>query len=180
MEEQLGVRLLTRTTRSVSLTDAGERLRQSVASHFEGIDEALAALTELRDKPAGTIRITTGDHAAETILWPIVEKLLPEYPDIKVEIIVARTVRFDRRAKPPFRSRILFGKLAHHRLLNTLWEISSANMAIPTTSCTVLPSHQYASATTRRPTAAKSSAMRTRRNRLTGIASRNVVALSSR
>lgn len=88
MEERLGVRLLTRTTRSVSLTDAGERLRQSVAPHFEGIDDALAALTELRDKPAGTIRITAGDHAADTVLWPVVEKLLPEYPDIKIEIIV--------------------------------------------------------------------------------------------
>jgi DNA-binding transcriptional LysR family regulator len=88
MEERLGVRLLTRTTRSVSLTDAGERLRQTVGPHFEGIDDALAALTELRDKPAGTIRITAGEHAAETVLWPVVERLLPEYPDIKVEIVV--------------------------------------------------------------------------------------------
>jgi DNA-binding transcriptional LysR family regulator len=88
MEERLGVRLLTRTTRSVSLTDAGERLRQAVVPHFEGIDEALVALTELRDKPAGTIRITAGEHAAEMVLWPVVQTLLPDYPDIKVEIVV--------------------------------------------------------------------------------------------
>jgi DNA-binding transcriptional LysR family regulator len=88
LEERLGLRLLTRTTRSVSPTDAGERLLQTVGPHFEEIETALAALRELRDKPAGTIRITAGEHAAEAILWPALAKLLPDYPDITVEIIV--------------------------------------------------------------------------------------------
>lgn len=88
LEERLGVRLLTRTTRSVALTDAGERLAGSIAPHFEGIDAGLAALSELRDKPAGRIRITTGIHAAQTILWPALATLLPAYPDIQVELSV--------------------------------------------------------------------------------------------
>ncbi|MER9232257.1 LysR family transcriptional regulator [Mesorhizobium sp. M0622] len=88
LEERLGVRLLTRTTRSVSPTEAGERLLQTVGPHFEGIETELAALSELRDKPAGTIRITAGEHAADAILWPALAKLLPAYPDIKVEIII--------------------------------------------------------------------------------------------
>jgi len=88
LEERLGVRLLTRTTRSVSLTDAGERLLQAVRPQFEEINAALSQLTELRDKPAGTVRITAGEHAAEKVLWPAVERLLPDYPDIKVEIVV--------------------------------------------------------------------------------------------
>ena len=88
MEERLGVRLLTRTTRSVSLTDAGERLLQTVGPHFEEIDAALSALTELRDKPAGSVRITAGEHAAVAVIWPAVETLLPGYPDIKVEIVI--------------------------------------------------------------------------------------------
>src|SRR5580765_1245887 len=70
LEARLGIRLLTRTTRSVSATDAGERLRQSVGSHFDEIEAGLAALSALREKPAGTIRITSSDHPAETILWP--------------------------------------------------------------------------------------------------------------
>ncbi|CAN7169345.1 LysR family transcriptional regulator [Pararhizobium sp. LjRoot238] len=88
LEERLGVRLLTRTTRSVSLTEAGERLLQTIRPQFEEIEAALSALTELRDKPAGTVRITAGEHAAGKVLWPAVEKLLPDYPDIKVEIVV--------------------------------------------------------------------------------------------
>ena len=88
LEERLGLRLLTRTTRSVALTEAGERLLNSVGPHFEGIETALAALSALREKPAGTIRITSGDHAAGGILWPVIAKLLPDYPDIKVEIFV--------------------------------------------------------------------------------------------
>jgi DNA-binding transcriptional LysR family regulator len=93
LEARLGIRLLTRTTRSVSATEAGERLRQSVGPHFEEIEAGLAGLSALRDKPAGTIRITTSDHPAETILWPALAKLLPRYPDVKVEISVdtART-----------------------------------------------------------------------------------------
>jgi DNA-binding transcriptional LysR family regulator len=88
LEERLGLRLLTRTTRSVAPTDAGERLVRTVGPRFEEIDAELSALTELREKPAGTIRITTGQHAAEAILWPALAKLLPRYPDIKVELII--------------------------------------------------------------------------------------------
>src|SRR5881397_39824 len=79
LETRLGLRLLTRTTRSVSPTEAGERLLQNVGPRFEEIEVELAALSELRDKPAGTIRITTGEHAADTILWPKLTKLLPRY-----------------------------------------------------------------------------------------------------
>jgi DNA-binding transcriptional LysR family regulator len=88
LETRLGLRLLTRTTRSVSPTEAGERLLQSVGHHFEDIDAELERLSELRDKPAGTIRVTTGDHAAEAILGPKLAELLPRYPDIKVEVHV--------------------------------------------------------------------------------------------
>src|SRR6476646_3695388 len=85
---RLGIRLLTRTTRSVSPTEAGERVFLSVGHRFEEIEAELQALCELRDKPAGTIRITATDYAADTILWPKLAKFLPRYPDIKVEIIV--------------------------------------------------------------------------------------------
>jgi DNA-binding transcriptional LysR family regulator len=88
LEARLGLRLLARTTRSVSPTEAGERLLLSVGPRFEEIEAEVAALSELREKPAGTIRITTGEHAADTILWPVLMKLLPNYPDIKVEISV--------------------------------------------------------------------------------------------
>ena len=88
LEERLGLRLLTRTTRSVAPTEAGERLLRTVGPRFEEIDAELAALTELREKPAGNIRITIGEHAAETILWPALAKLLPRYPDIKVELAI--------------------------------------------------------------------------------------------
>jgi DNA-binding transcriptional LysR family regulator len=88
LEERLGLRLLTRTTRSVSPTEAGERLLRTVGPRFEEIEAELAALNELREKPAGTIRISAGEHAAMMILWPKLEKLLPDYPDIKVEITV--------------------------------------------------------------------------------------------
>lgn len=88
LEERLGLRLLTRTTRSVAPTEAGQRLLQTVGPRFEEIDVELAALTELREKPAGTIRITAGEHAAVTILWPALAKLLPKYPDIKIEVVV--------------------------------------------------------------------------------------------
>jgi DNA-binding transcriptional LysR family regulator len=87
LETRLGIRLLTRTTRSVSPTQAGERLLQAVGPKFDDIDSELAALSELRDKPAGTIRITTAEHAAQTVLWPKLAKFLPDYPDIKVEIV---------------------------------------------------------------------------------------------
>ncbi|GGF30123.1 LysR family transcriptional regulator [Aliidongia dinghuensis] len=88
LEERLGLRLLTRTTRSVAPTEAGERLLRSVGPRFDEIDAELAALSELREKPAGTIRLTAGGHAAETVLWPALAKLLPHYPDIKVELII--------------------------------------------------------------------------------------------
>jgi len=86
LEERLGLRLLTRTTRSVSPTEVGERLLNAIGPRLEEIDAELAALSELRDKPAGTIRITAGDHAVHSILWPALKTLLPDYPDIKVEI----------------------------------------------------------------------------------------------
>jgi DNA-binding transcriptional LysR family regulator len=87
LETRLGLRLLTRTTRSVSLTEAGERLLHSIGPRFDEIESEISALNALRDKPAGTVRITTVEHAAETILWPAMARLLPEYPDISVEII---------------------------------------------------------------------------------------------
>jgi DNA-binding transcriptional LysR family regulator len=80
--------LLTRTTRSVAPTEAGERLLHSVGPRFEEIEAELEALSELREKPAGTIRITATDYAADTILWPKLTKFLRQYPDIKVEIII--------------------------------------------------------------------------------------------
>jgi DNA-binding transcriptional LysR family regulator len=88
LETRLGIRLLARTTRSVAATAAGQRLLQSVGPRLDEIEHALAGLNELREKPAGTIRITIGEHAAETILWPALAKLLPRYPDIKVELVI--------------------------------------------------------------------------------------------
>jgi DNA-binding transcriptional LysR family regulator len=88
LEARLGIRLLTRTTRSVSPTEAGERLLQIVGSRFEEIDAELEALTALREKPAGTVRITAGDHAIKSVLWPKLQKFLPTYPEIKVEITI--------------------------------------------------------------------------------------------
>lgn len=93
LEERLGVRLLTRTTRNVAPTDAGERLIARVSLHLEEIEAGLASLSELRDKPAGIIRITAVDHAAETILWPSLAKFLAEYPDIHVDLLVDNTLR---------------------------------------------------------------------------------------
>lgn len=88
LEERLGLRLLTRTTRSVASTEAGERLLRTIAPRFEEIEVELAALSELRDKPAGTVRITTGEHPAISILQPALKRFLPDYPDIQVEIII--------------------------------------------------------------------------------------------
>jgi DNA-binding transcriptional LysR family regulator len=86
LEERLGLRLLTRTTRRVAPTDAGERLLGSVGPRLDGIEQDLAALGDLRDKPAGNIRITASEHAASSILLPRLAALMPGYPDIKVEI----------------------------------------------------------------------------------------------
>ncbi|MEJ8848185.1 LysR family transcriptional regulator [Variovorax rhizosphaerae] len=88
LEARLGVRLLTRTTRSIAPTEAGERLFSSVAPRFEDIDAELAAVKELHDKPVGTIRITSAEHAANSILWPKLSKVLHQYPDINIEISV--------------------------------------------------------------------------------------------
>src|SRR5580704_10146726 len=86
LEARLGVRLLMRTTRSVSLTEAGERLLRSIGPRFDEIESEISALSALRDKPAGAVRITSVEHAAETIVLPAMARLLAEYPDINVEI----------------------------------------------------------------------------------------------
>src|SRR6266513_5271811 len=88
LEARLGVRLLTRTTRSVAPTEAGQRLLRIAAPRLEEIESELAAIRELRDKPAGTIRITATEYAADAILLPKLAKLLPNYPDIKVEVVI--------------------------------------------------------------------------------------------
>ncbi len=86
LETRLSLRLLTRTTRSVAVTDAGDRLLQTLAPRFEEIEAEIAALSILREKPAGTIRITTGEHAAHHVLWPKLVTFLAHYPDINVEL----------------------------------------------------------------------------------------------
>jgi DNA-binding transcriptional LysR family regulator len=88
LETRLGVRLLSRTTRSVSATEAGERLLATVAPRLDEIEAGVAALSDMRDKPAGNIRISAAGHAATNVVWPKLEKFLPDYPDIKVELIV--------------------------------------------------------------------------------------------
>lgn len=88
LEARLGVRLLTRTTRSVAPTEAGEQLLETLRPAFGSIDAKLASLGELRTKPAGTIRITTSEHAARTVLWPALRRMLVDYPDIQVEFSV--------------------------------------------------------------------------------------------
>lgn len=89
LEARLEIRLLTRTTRSVSLTAAGERLLNAIGHRFDEIDAELDELTELRDKPAGTVRITCGDHVLKTTLLPKVAPLLLQYPDVRVEFDVS-------------------------------------------------------------------------------------------
>ena len=92
LETRLGVRLLTRTTRSIATTEAGERLFNSVAPRFEDIDAEVAAIRGLRDKPIGSIRITSAEHAANSVLWPKLSKVMQDYPDISVEITVDYTM----------------------------------------------------------------------------------------
>jgi DNA-binding transcriptional LysR family regulator len=87
LEGRLGVRLLTRTTRSVSPTEAGEHLLQTIAPRFDEIEAGLAAVAEVREKPAGTVRITATDYATRTILWPRLAAVLRDYPEVKVEIV---------------------------------------------------------------------------------------------
>ena len=88
LEQRLGLRLLTRTTRSVLPTEAGERLLHTIAPRLEEIERELAQLSALRDKPAGNVRITAGEHPALSVLQPALKKFLPDYPDISVELIV--------------------------------------------------------------------------------------------
>jgi len=88
LEARLGTRLLARTTRSVALTEAGERLLRTVRPRLEEIEAELAALGGMRDKPGGTIRLTSTENAAEAVLWPALARFLPDYPDIKVEIVI--------------------------------------------------------------------------------------------
>lgn len=88
LEERLGVRLLVRTTRRVAPTEAGERLLKTLGPALDEIAVELASISEFRDKPAGNIRVTTSEHAAHSILWPALKRLLPEYPDIHVELMI--------------------------------------------------------------------------------------------
>src|SRR3974390_3177837 len=106
LETRLGVGLLTRTTRSVSVTEAGERLLRTVGPRFEEIDGKLEAVTSLRETPAGTIRLTATENAAASVLWPALERFLPKYPEIKVEIVIDYGLtdivaqRFDAGVRP--------------------------------------------------------------------------------
>lgn len=88
LETRLGLRLLSRTTRSVALTEAGERLLRTIEPAFREIDGGVAALSDLRDKPAGAIRLTTSEHAAHTVLWPVLGPLVRSYPDVHVELVI--------------------------------------------------------------------------------------------
>ncbi|MCJ2130474.1 LysR family transcriptional regulator [Methylobacterium sp. E-045] len=158
LEARLGLRLLTRTTRSVAPTEAGERLLQTVGPHFDGIEAGLADLTALREKPSGSLRITSVEHASDTILSPALARLLPDYPDIKVEItndygladIVAD--RFDAgvrlgqqvaknmigvRIGPDFRQALVgspgyFKKRRRPRMPQDLTEHACINLRLPT------------------------------------------------
>ncbi|QCT19063.1 LysR family transcriptional regulator [Jejubacter calystegiae] len=92
LEERMGIRLLTRTTRSVSPTEAGERLLERIGPHFSEIELELSLLKELRDRPAGNIRITAGEHAVDTVLWPVLQGFMTQWPDIHVEVTVDNTL----------------------------------------------------------------------------------------
>jgi DNA-binding transcriptional LysR family regulator len=106
LESRLGVRLLTRTTRRVSVTEAGERLLRTVGPRFEEIDGELEAVAALRERPAGTIRLTATENAAASVLWPALVRFLPKYPEIKVEIVIDYGLtdivaqRFDAGVRP--------------------------------------------------------------------------------
>src|SRR5437764_5510806 len=88
LEERIGVRLLNRTTRSVTPTQAGERLFLIIGPKFNDMDAELAVLSELRETPAGTVRLTATEYAATEILLPALAKILPKYPDIRVEVVI--------------------------------------------------------------------------------------------
>ena len=93
LETGLGIRLLTRTTRSVAPTDAGERLLEGLRPAFDRIESEVSALSELREKPSGTVRITAGQHAARTVLMPAMERLVRNFPDVSVELSVDAGLR---------------------------------------------------------------------------------------
>src|SRR5258708_4699556 len=86
LEARMGIRLLTRTTRSVALTEAGERLRESLAPRIDEIEADIAALMAFRDKPSGRVKITLSDHAMASVVWPKLRPVLKSYPDIKLEL----------------------------------------------------------------------------------------------
>jgi DNA-binding transcriptional LysR family regulator len=88
LEERLGLRLLSRTTRSVTPTAAGERLLHNIGPRFDEIDTELAALGELRERPSGSIRIAAGEHALSSVLWPALRAFVPQYPDITIEVVI--------------------------------------------------------------------------------------------
>jgi DNA-binding transcriptional LysR family regulator len=92
LEERLGLRLLNRTTRSVTTTEAGERLLGSVGPRLDEIEAEVAGLSALRDKPAGTVRISADEHSMATVLWPALRRMLPDYPEIRVEIVTDYTL----------------------------------------------------------------------------------------
>jgi len=91
LESRVGVRLLSRTTRKVAPTEAGERMLRALTPALDAIAGAVSSARELREKPAGAIRITTLEHAARAVLWPALEKLLPSYPDIHVELVIEQS-----------------------------------------------------------------------------------------
>ncbi|HEX2560573.1 LysR family transcriptional regulator [Phenylobacterium sp.] len=93
LEGRMGIRLLTRTTRNVATTPAGERLLQTIAPRMAEIEAEIAGLMALRDKPSGSIRLTLSDHALETVVWPKLKPVLREYPDINVEVALDSTFR---------------------------------------------------------------------------------------
>lgn len=93
LEARLGLRLLTRTTRSVAPTEAGERLLTGLRPAFDQIDGHISALSELRDKPSGTVRITAGQHAAKTVLMPALQSLVRDYPDVSIELSADAALR---------------------------------------------------------------------------------------
>ncbi|MDE2597331.1 MAG: LysR family transcriptional regulator [Sphingomonadales bacterium] len=88
LEARIGVRLLARTTRSVAPTEAGERLIAALRPALDEIAAGMASVTEMREKPSGTIRITAAEHAAQTVLWPALERIMPDYPDIRMEVSI--------------------------------------------------------------------------------------------
>lgn len=93
LEDRLDIRLLARTTRSLSLTPPGERLVNAIGHRFDEIEAELAALTVLRDKPAGTVRITCADHVLRAVIWPKLLPVLRDYPEIEIEFDVSYGLR---------------------------------------------------------------------------------------